>query len=355
MNAKLLYPLFLLLGIFSLGLEPCAAVPTSSWEVAFTHKAGKSAIDLSGTANKQALSELDSIIARSHGRHISKIEVKSYSSPEGRTAWNTKLAAMRSSNVKSLLESKMAGMVYPEIVVNDVPEDWESAIAYLTAGDKQWKDEALKIIKSGDDVKGKLEDLWAGEAWDDLIWNCFSTVRRTVVIFNFDSNSEISELQNAADPDVISVKFAVGRTSIASSYKDNSSNLEKLSLLSKDLDQLKTVVLDAYASPEGRASWNLVLARRRAEAVKAYLVARGVPADKVQIRTGQEDWTGLKDMVEDNWFGSEKSDILDVLEDAQLSSDAREQKLRSISHGSVWNKMIVSWMADLRRVDIHLE
>ena len=355
MNSKLLSSLALALGIFFLGAKPCAATPAASWKVTFTHKAGKSAVDMTSAANKQATAELDSIIAHAHGRRLSGIEVKSYSSPEGKLAWNTKLAGLRSEGVKSLVEGKIAGLDHPQIVENNVPEDWDSAVTYLNAVDKPWKDEALKIIKAGENVKAKLEDLWAGEAWDDLLWNCFYAVRRTVVIFTFDTDTEFSEAQTALENEDISIKFAVGRTSIASSYLDNRENLERLKTLANTAGEGKTIVLDAYASPEGRASWNLVLARRRAEAVKAFLVNNGVPADRIRILAVQEDWAGLKEVVEDNWFGADKSEILNILEDSTIGSDAREQKLRALSHGTVWNKLIASWMTDLRRVNIHLE
>lgn len=343
-------------GIFFLGAKPCAAVPASSWKVTFTHNAGKSGVDMNSSVNKQAFAELDSIIAHAQGRKLSKIEVKSYSSPEGRLAWNSKLASLRSANVKKIVEEKMGAQGYPQILENNVPEDWDAARIYLRQVDKPWKDEALKIINSGDaGRKEKLEDLWAGEAWDDLIWNCFYAVRRTEVIFSFDSNSEFSEAQGAVAEGPYSIKFPVGRTSIATSYSNNAENLQALKSLANTVEGGKTIVLDAYSSPEGRASWNLVLARRRAESVKAYLVANGVPADKIMILAVQEDWAGLKEVVEDNWFGEEKQDILRIASDSSLSSDKRESELRSLSHGQVWNKLIASWMQDLRRVDIRLE
>ena len=98
-----------------------------------------------------------------------------------------------------------------------------------------------------------------------------------------------------------------------------------------------------------------MLARRRAEAVKAYLVSKGVSADKVKIVAIQEDWSGLKDAVKDNWFGEEKQDILRIIDDQTMDNDRRESELRKLSHGQVWNKLITSWMQDLRRVNVRLE
>ena len=356
MNSKLISKFVLAMGAFLLGGILCAAEPASSWKVTFSHKAGKSAVDFSSSAKMQALAELDNIVAVAKERKVSRIEVRSYSSPEGKLSWNTKLADLRSDGVIQLLEEKLAGMEYPQIEVNNVPEDWESAKTYLRLTDKPWKEEALRIINSADDSrKEKMEDLWAGEAWDDLLWNCFYAVRRTEVIITFESNSEISETSEPASVQDYSIKFPVGSTSVAGSYLDNASNLKALKSLANTAEAGKTIVLDAYSSPEGRASWNLVLARRRAESVKAYLVSLGAPAERIEIRTIQEDWAGLGQIVEDSWFGTEKSEILDIIGDTSLESNAKESKLKELGNGQVWNRLIASWMTGLRRVDIHLE
>ena len=356
MNSKLVHRLVLAVGMLLLGgLAAAAAEQASSWTVTFTHRAGKAAVDFSSAANRQALAELDNI-ARTRGGSISSIEVKSYSSPEGKLAWNTKLAGLRSDGVKKMIEEMMGGQACPEIQVNNIPEDWESAKAYLRLTDKPWKDEALKIISAGGESrKEKMEDLWAGDAWDDLLWNCFYAVRRTEVTITFAPNFEFSESSAPAAEQEISVKFPVGSTSVAGSYLDNASNLNALKSLANTAGTGKTVILDAFSSPEGRASWNLVLARRRAESVKAYLVSQGVPADRIEVRTVQEDWAGLGVAVERNWFGTDKEEILAVTADSSLDSNAKESKLKELGGGQVWNRLVASWMQDLRRVDIHLE
>ncbi len=46
----------------------------------------------------------------------------------------------------------------------------------------------------------------------------------------------------------------------------------------------KDVTANGYASMEGAASYNVDLSRRRAENVKAYLVKKGVAADRVSVK-----------------------------------------------------------------------
>ena len=357
MNSKLFSALVVAVGLLLLGGNLRAADTAPSWKLTFTHRAGKSEVDFNSAANRQALAELDAIFASPQSRKISRIEIKSYSSPEGRLAWNTKLAGMRSEGVRQMVEGLLDGNQAPEFTENNVPEDWDAAKTYLRLTDKPWKEEALKILASGDaGRKEKMEDLWAGEAWDDLIWNCFYAVRRTEVIISFEPDTQFSESSESVSEQEFSVKFPVGSTSIADSYLGNAAVLAGLKSLANTVNAEKTLVLDAYSSPEGRASWNLVLARRRAEAVKAYLVSQGVPADRIEVRTIQEDWDGLAGSVKSGWFGAGKDEILAIIADSSTSSAEKENQMRALAGGQVWNRLVSSsWMQELRRVDVRLE
>ena len=54
--------------------------------------------------------------------------------------------------------------------------------------------------------------------------------------------------------------------------------------LNADVNADKTVTANGYASMEGPASYNVDLSRRRAEAVKGYLVDKGVAADRISVK-----------------------------------------------------------------------
>ena len=337
------------------GGEEAYAVPANEWKLVFYHNAGKSGVDFSKGRNAAALSELEGIASATAGRKLDKVEIRSYSSPEGSLSWNRKLAGLRSEKLSSLVGEKFPGQA-PVIEVNNVDEDWASAETYLNNSDKAWKAEALQIIRlSGEERKEKLEDLWAGEAWDDLLWNCFSSVRRTEVILHFEPNSQFSEAQNADIPAEFSFKFPVGRTSVALSYMQNDAVSAALKSQMNAVGGVTNIYLDAYSSPEGRSSWNLELARRRAESVKAYLVSLGYSADRIIVRTRQENWSGLAEVLRDNWFGADRQEVLDIIEDSSISDDAREQKLCSLRGGAVWNSIIASWMSGLRCVNVSFE
>ena len=330
------------------------AVSGGSYSVTFRHAAGKAAI-ASGADATYALSVLDSISFRA-GSKIRQVFVRSYGSPEGKLSWNSRLAALRSSKVVDIIKEKCPALADSLIVVSSVPEDWDSALAYLRAGDKKWKDEAIQIIKSGGDRrKEKLQDLWAGEAWDDLLWNCFFRLRRTEVSIDFAPDFEFSKSSEPAKTGEYSLKFPVGRTSVQAWYLDNAGTVEDLrSLANTAAASGQSIRLDSYSSPEGRSSWNLVLARRRAESVKRFLLSAGVPAENVVIGSCTEDWDGLRASVESSYFGSDKSDILSIIGDSSLGSDERKSALAALSGGAAWSRLIGGWMQDLRRVKVSL-
>lgn len=59
------------------------------------------------------------------------------------------------------------------------------------------------------------------------------------------------------------------------------------------------IVLDAHCDPVGTSPYNVALAIRRAESVRAQLVARGVPADQIVLAVYGEDGTRRASYAED--------------------------------------------------------
>ena len=353
MTRRLKYLILAACALFACEAVHSAPFSGGTYSVVLRHQAGKSAV-APGAETAYAMSVLDSIAARA-GSRIEKVILCTYGSPEGTLSWNTRLAGLRSAKVAGIVKDKYPSLADSCIVAKTVPEDWESAVSYLNSSDKAWKEEALQIIKMGGDKrKEKLQDLWAGEAWDDLLWNCFFRLRRTELHISFATDSEFSESSAAGKSGEYLVKFPVGRTSVQTWYGENKQVLSDLTALLNTENRPAGIVIDSYSSPEGRTSWNLVLARRRAEAVKNALVSAGYPADSIIVNSCVEDWSGLRDSVESSYFGSEKSDILSILDDSSIDDDARKAKLSRLSGGACWNRLIAGWMQDLRRVKITL-
>lgn len=97
-------------------------------------------------------------------------------------------------------------------------------------------------------------------------------------------------------------------------------------------DPKDTLVVVGHADVRGPAGYNLALSRRRAAAVKAYLITRGIPADRIKTRAD----------------GKRKELTL---------VQVRRLQARDTEHSPKWMSMHknTTWLAYNRRVDIILE
>lgn len=360
MSRKVIIAILIVLGM----IFPGASLFASNWSANFRWQAGKSTLDLSSRENTSNIALIDALASYGVVDKIARINVTSYSSPEGSLSWNTKLAARRSAAIVALLKEKMPGLTDSQIVVTDVPEDWASTEAYVRACNKQWKEEALTLLKSGkNDKESLLQDLWGGVVWDDLLWNCFTRIRRTEIRVEYITNMQISATsatpaEKPSDEQVkptnerFSVKFPAGKSEILSHYLDNTEQLQSLQNWIESLPPGSAVVLDALSSPEGKVSWNMTLARRRAEAVKRQLVKLGVSVDRITVRTCEENWAGLREVVASSWAGSDKDDILRIIDDESINDSSKKDQLIALDGGVTWSRLIVASMQPLRCVMI---
>ena len=66
--------------------------------------------------------------------------------------------------------------------------------------------------------------------------------------------------------------------------KDEAALKSTAARLNANVNADKTVTANGYASMEGPASYNVDLSKRRAEAVKGYLVKEGVAASRISVK-----------------------------------------------------------------------
>ncbi len=111
------------------------------------------------------------------------------------------------------------------------------------------------------------------------------------------------------------------------------------------------VLVMAYASQEGNAAYNLALSTKRANSVKDFLVSQGFPVEQIIIRMGGEDWDGLKDLVKNREFDG-KSEVMGILENDSLSSDAKKARLQGVAGGKAWNWLVNNALPELRSVQV---
>ena len=307
-----------------------------------SYPVGKTEVNQDYRSNGKAVSTLDNVLGS--GASVSRIEVISSSSPEGPYSVNKRLAGQRAFYAVEFLKQRY-GVSDSLFVVTTVDEDWKGVAAYLRRSDKPWKDEALKIIEvAGKNRKAQLQDLWVGEAWDDLMKNAFPALRKT----------EVRVILAAQEQERDQILFRRGYRQLDLS-EGNSATLDavKKKIAGGYTGEIKVV---GYSSPDGSASANEKLSLARAQNVKDYIVNNlGYPPDMISVSSGGVDWEKFAATVEYSYFGEDKATVLEILRNQNLSSAQKKHALLALDGGRTWQLLKGDQMLSLCSVVVTLE
>ena len=303
-------------------------------------RVGASGIDTTYMYNARACARIYGVINAFDG---AAVKVTAYSSPDGKFSRNRQLAALRAASAKDYVLSLSPSSEVNTVVV---AEDWDGVKKYLQRSSLEWKDDALAILSSKEgDKKALLQDLWVGEAWEDLLKNCFPSLRRVVI--SVESNASGASVEVSGLPEIV---FRSGSSAIDRSYLNNRSGLEKLS----NYAGAQCLYIYVKASPEGDEAANEKLSIRRAERIKAHLKATGYAGEVVTVYKG-EDWEGLAGKVRESSDLPDKDAVLDILGNSSLSRDQRKKALQALSYGHTWLRLMEEEMQELRKAVVSAE
>jgi outer membrane protein OmpA-like peptidoglycan-associated protein len=97
-----------------------------------------------------------------------------------------------------------------------------------------------------------------------------------------ESLNKIAQVKEEARGMVITlsgqVLFVTGKSELLPAAQDQ---LDQVAKALKDQGDIKPMVVEGYTDSVGTDSSNLTLSKNRAEAVRAYLVSKGIPSDKI--------------------------------------------------------------------------
>ena len=358
-------------GLFSLaGVQAWAADPASD-DVSFRYRSSKTEIEPAVRPNADNLTKLDQILSGPRAASIKRIELRASSSPNGSTYLNKKLAHERAQGVMDFVSSKYPSVPASVWQVVEVAEDWDGVESYLLRSRKAYKDEALQIVRGGAANREELlQDLYTGEAWDDLVKYCFPYLRTVKLHIVYEGDAATTQESGTQAPPDFSrpdwggepggqpmqlvsnaLYFERGSRVIKDSYMQNVSHWEKIRSGLADLGS-DSVLVEAYASPEGTISGNNALTQRRVDAVKEMLSKKlGVPASQITVRAMGEDWRGLRDNVAASYQGRDRDEVLRIL-DSSLSEEVKKSALRRLDGGRTWQHLLDNEMKTLRRVTV---
>ena len=307
-----------------------------SFQIAF--KVGKSTVDTTYIYNARACARIgEALLTLSQD---SRISVVAYSSPDGRLSRNKQLSLSRATSARDFLLSVVPDLDDSRIDLITVNEDWDGVKSYIKHSNKEWKQEALDIINSSSgDKKALLQDLWVGEAWDDLMKNCFPALRRVSVVIEESASEPIQEHIESSE-----IVFAQSRSGISSSASKTLKNLASTTLSD-------TLYIYIKASPEGTSEGNKALSLKRASRIEALLRQYGYTGN-VSVEYKGEDWDGLLEAVKSATDLPDKEYVIDILQDTSLDRDSRKKALQALSYGKTWLRLMEVEMSGLRKAVI---
>ncbi len=329
-----------------------AVASASSEQVSLRCRFGKTDADFS---------KLESVLAGPKASSIVAIEVKGASSPDGPFAVNKALAHERALRVIDVVRENLPSLADSLITSQISAEDWAGVERFLKRSTKAYRDEALAIVRntSLSQREEKLQDLWAGEAWDDLMRSCFPSLRRvtvTIVYADDAAPKESLEVEGAeagstvSDSNSCTLLFKAGYRQVMPEYM---SNADAIALLRSKASEIKSVRIDCWSSPEGAPASNERLAAYRAECVKQFLTGElGLAAESITVEAHGEDWDGLLREVKSSYNGEYRDRVIEILSDTSASGPARKAAVRSIDGGAVWGQLIDAQMSTLRAARI---
>jgi outer membrane protein OmpA-like peptidoglycan-associated protein len=153
--------------------------------------------------------------------------------------------------------------------------------------------------------------------------------------------------------EVIHIEYPVNQYDIQPHFDNNWRELQKIDYLFSDNKPMGKIMVTAYASPEGPYMENELLAKRRAEGLKKYLINQyKIPFQQIYTNCIAEDWDGLRSLVLKNVI-SHKNEVLNIIDHVGIFQ-GRERQLMDLDKGNVWRQM-KPLFDGLRRIEIVVE
>ena len=148
----------------------------------------------------------------------------------------------------------------------------------------------------------------------------------------------------------INILFPVNKSVINDSFMSNTKSIEALTDVLKS-DNIGSIALMGYASPEGPYAFNTTLAAKRAEAVKKHLTESGVNLPiEITPEATPTDWDELKAMLIESSF-EDKEGIIDIINNAAIEPSNKNSIIKQ-KFPAAYSQMLQNWYPMLRKATI---
>lgn len=149
----------------------------------------------------------------------------------------------------------------------------------------------------------------------------------------------------------VTLNFKFDSAVLDSTYLKNAASLSTLDDILGNkaiLSNLDSVVIEVSTSPEGHPEHNMRLSKRRADAIRDYIVSKHAIAGHKIIRYPLgENWIGLRRLIEADSNITQRQEALDIL-DTQSDPHTREAQIKQLGNGRVWSYISNNYLRHLR-------
>lgn len=159
--------------------------------------------------------------------------------------------------------------------------------------------------------------------------------------------------------DSVRIHYRRGFRGVDPDYRNNRSGLERFIRTlrgEQEADRLERVVIRSWASPDGVTRYNELLANRRADSLKAYLVRHAqIPGELVSVRGEGIGWGVLRQLVAASAM-PDKDEVLHILDNTPVwirdsrgkIVDGRKKQLMDLRGGRPYNYMMEHIFPEVR-------
>ena len=125
---------------------------------------------------------------------------------------------------------------------------------------------------------------------------------------------------------------------IDENYLDNQNQIAHIRRYLADSPRIDSIVVYAWASPEGVYERNVWLSEKRAQAAKRFILdnapaSTALNEENIILKPMHENWDGLLQAVEETYFRHDREKVLKILKDETIKNDTKKWRLKQLDKG----------------------
>lgn len=150
--------------------------------------------------------------------------------------------------------------------------------------------------------------------------------------------------------------FPVNQTVINPDFRNNQQELAKIratidTVRNDRNTSITQIVIEGYASPEGKYASNALLAQGRAEALMNYVRnTYDFPQNLLEVNSTPEDWIGFRKFIESSSL-AQKQTILQIIDSDEKDMDVKEKQIARIAGPDTYRMLLTQCYPTLRHSD----